>query len=485
MKLDLMAENDHVIGVQTPPRKSYNPFDSDDEDTDAYAKSCVNGYDIKSFETTADSLTFHLDTSDLSWEEAILSHSRMLSNSMVADASHEKVLYRKDTELFTDKTITDCELPESFSNKDNDFHSVKDIGIDEGVPTHDKVWVISQDNHDSKTLSDAVVPDDNVKGDLPFEGLKSRPDSDVENDPFGTHSENYEEKGLHADFDKQYSADRCKTNDLVKVDESEQNSSKTELESNSGWQGTELVKGSGVIVNGNIDPNLSDKDEDHKVEDKGNNVFEKQYSNGNVPSQRAEESPAKPSIEHEVEANLESNKSQSEEVDSVQPVELSASQESAGTGSDATNMLSYNSKVDSGSIILDFNAAAEVSGKEKEEIPQKYEAVEKPPETQAMSRDDGATGPSILDGGTDKRVHGETSFSAGMPLPASITYMGPHVHNGSISLRSESSTGSTRSFAFPVLQTEWNSSPVRMAKADQRHLHKQRGWVHSLICCKF
>jgi len=69
-----LAEHDPRLGVQTPPRKSYNPFDSDDEGIDGYMRNNVN-YDIKSFEKNADSLTFHLDTADLSWEEAILAHS--------------------------------------------------------------------------------------------------------------------------------------------------------------------------------------------------------------------------------------------------------------------------------------------------------------------------------------------------------------------------------------------------------------------------
>ncbi|KAJ8484998.1 hypothetical protein OPV22_017483 [Ensete ventricosum] len=50
------------------------------------------------------------------------------------------------------------------------------------------------------------------------------------------------------------------------------------------------------------------------------------------------------------------------------------------------------------------------------------------------------------------------------------------VFSGNISLRSDSTT-STRSFAFPILQPEWNSSPVKMAKADSsRHLKKHRFW---------
>ncbi|CAN0929426.1 hypothetical protein LINGRAHAP2_LOCUS37064 [Linum grandiflorum] len=72
---------------------------------------------------------------------------------------------------------------------------------------------------------------------------------------------------------------------------------------------------------------------------------------------------------------------------------------------------------------------------------------------------------------------GDSSFSgvATEPVPFS----------GSISMRSDSSTTSARSFAFPVLQSEWNSSPVRMAKADRRRLSKHRRWRSGILCCKF
>ncbi|CAD5180472.1 unnamed protein product [Musa acuminata subsp. malaccensis] len=58
------------------------------------------------------------------------------------------------------------------------------------------------------------------------------------------------------------------------------------------------------------------------------------------------------------------------------------------------------------------------------------------------------------------------------------------VFSGNISLRSDSTT-STRSFAFPILQPDWNSSPVKMAKADGRHLKKHRFWRSGILCCKF
>ncbi|KAL8258103.1 hypothetical protein R6Q59_030144 [Mikania micrantha] len=101
--------------------------------------------------------------------------------------------------------------------------------------------------------------------------------------------------------------------------------------------------------------------------------------------------------------------------------------------------------------------------------------------------------PKFQDMGSDKvaivnpihRGEGESSFSVVGPGSEHITYSGPIAFSGSTSLRSDSSTTSTRSFAFPILPNEWNSSPVRMAKADRRHLQKNRGWRHGLLCCRF
>jgi hypothetical protein len=78
-----------------------------------------------------------------------------------------------------------------------------------------------------------------------------------------------------------------------------------------------------------------------------------------------------------------------------------------------------------------------------------------------------------------ERDEGETSFSV-VPQSGLITYSGPMIYSGNTSLRSDSSTTSTRSFAFPVLPNEWNSSPIRMAKAER---HSK--WKHGLLCCKF
>ncbi|KAI4386426.1 hypothetical protein MLD38_004358 [Melastoma candidum] len=85
----------------------------------------------------------------------------------------------------------------------------------------------------------------------------------------------------------------------------------------------------------------------------------------------------------------------------------------------------------------------------------------------------------------DRHGHGESSFSYAGPVSGSVTYSGPIAFSGSLSVRSDSSTTSTRSFAFPILHNEWNSSPVRMAKGDRRHLRKHRGWRYGILCCRF
>ncbi|KAG0475357.1 hypothetical protein HPP92_015043 [Vanilla planifolia] len=79
----------------------------------------------------------------------------------------------------------------------------------------------------------------------------------------------------------------------------------------------------------------------------------------------------------------------------------------------------------------------------------------------------------------------ESSMYHAAVFSAPIMNSGHIPYSGNISLRSESSTTSARSFAFPILQSEWNSSPVKMVKADRKQLRKVRGWKMTLACCKF
>ncbi|KAI3818346.1 hypothetical protein L1987_12151 [Smallanthus sonchifolius] len=81
------------------------------------------------------------------------------------------------------------------------------------------------------------------------------------------------------------------------------------------------------------------------------------------------------------------------------------------------------------------------------------------------------------------RGGGESSFSMADPVSGLITCSGPITASGSISHRSDGSNSSVRSFAFPILQNEWNSSPVRMAKVDTKQSRKHQGWRQALMCC--
>lgn len=198
---------------------------------------------------------------------------------------------------------------------------------------------------------------------------------------------------------------------------------------------------------------------------------------------------------------------------------ISAAKESDKEGSPDES--SYDSKLESGTITFDFGPSNTSMVCEREASPQN-DGREPPLESRNTSKlEDGLD--SLPFSGQIQRGLGESSFSGIGPSSALISYSGQIAHSGNISLRSDSSTTSTRSFAFPVyvkknptnqtnylfsffpclhisknskftvaycfymyrLQSEWNSSPVRMAKADRRHLRKHRGWRQGLLCCRF
>ncbi|XP_072978164.1 uncharacterized protein [Typha angustifolia] len=81
--------------------------------------------------------------------------------------------------------------------------------------------------------------------------------------------------------------------------------------------------------------------------------------------------------------------------------------------------------------------------------------------------------------------HGEVNLSGSDVSSGQTASLGYIPYSGSISFRSESSATSTRSFAFPILQNEWSSSPVKMAKAKRRRFKNYQSWKSGLLCCKF
>ncbi|CAA7397880.1 unnamed protein product [Spirodela intermedia] len=86
-----------------------------------------------------------------------------------------------------------------------------------------------------------------------------------------------------------------------------------------------------------------------------------------------------------------------------------------------------------------------------------------------------ASRPSFYRGNGDSNLLGPSFLSGRM-------YSGHLQYSGSVSLRSDSSTTSTRSFAFPVLQSEWNSSPIKMVEGGR--FRRRRGWGSGFFCCR-
>ncbi|KAL8229048.1 hypothetical protein R6Q57_013948 [Mikania cordata] len=84
----------------------------------------------------------------------------------------------------------------------------------------------------------------------------------------------------------------------------------------------------------------------------------------------------------------------------------------------------------------------------------------------------------------ETRHAGESSFSMAGVISELISRSRPMPFAGGISTRSDSSATSTRSFAFPTLETEYNGSPVKMGKSEMKRLQKHRRWIRKgLICC--
>lgn len=99
----------------------------------------------------------------------------------------------------------------------------------------------------------------------------------------------------------------------------------------------------------------------------------------------------------------------------------------------------------------------------------------------SMSRES-PTGSSQISGKNPEHGNEESGPLVFGPFLGRI---GTMPYSGSSSLRSTSSTSS--SFAFPILASEWNGSPVRMVEADRKQLRRQQqSWrICCFLCCKF
>ncbi|CAL5354928.1 unnamed protein product [Camellia sinensis] len=353
----------------------------------------------------------------------------------------------EDTDLFTDKNIMECELPELIvCYKENTYHVVKDICIDEKqVFSRDKILIDSENDKGFCT----IVPFDGNQNGCMTEGEEIELLS-----PSGSKSSSEND---YDEVDAYESGTIGKVEIELRISEGLKSSSENYFDDNIGNDGESLVPAQIGEANCNITDKLVD------------DISGEKFVKNSLPS------PQKFSKQKFLKSLLESLDCDGNEVER-QSVKIPyprancdspAAEESKK--SNPINDLPYYSKVESSTITFDFNSSKPSASGRDESPDDDDDVVDHEQPCKINRREDGILDNLAVASEVVENVHGqgERSFSMAGPVSGLITYSGPTAFSGSVSLRSDSSATSTRFFAFPVLQSEWNSSPVRMAKAER------------------
>lgn len=453
-------------------KRNGNPFACDTEDRDY-------PWSIPKFEGS-----MIVDFFDDKEKGAIVSNAQFTSVSE---------LFGTDTHLCTDKGVVECKFPEStICYKENNYNIMKDISMDEGVPLMDKIVTESRKD--------------------------DQPDSSV---------------SLAADEHQPRNTREGNDSELVSASESKASSVESTFKISVDHHTTKEDEDTKSPVLNGLNPFLEDNmdkdaDKDSYLED----VMKILGSKGTTMEKATNISEKESDIQNPKESNSGADQSAQQpdqflELQMPSSVAAFNSQNAVSAADEANNNgpainFSNNSKSEAGAISCDLNltelASSSSVAKTVKSLPEQSLRLEVVSSQKDGSSDSFSAATQVhLANGVDSSnssaygqsldpqnmanleensvnlplgvrgqfADGETSFSAARTASGLITYSGPISHSGSVSLRSDSSTTSARSFAFPVLQSEWNSSPVRMAQAERRHLRKNRGWRLSLLCCKF
>ncbi|EFH51488.1 hypothetical protein ARALYDRAFT_484289, partial [Arabidopsis lyrata subsp. lyrata] len=352
---------------------------------------------------------------------------------------------KKDPVFYMDKNVTACDLPEIVvCYKENTYHVVKDICVDEGVPVQEKFLFGEKDSVKSSSTEDLTKAD---KTNVNPSESKSAEDSNtkVDDSEFCNNckTDRDVEESSREDFADAEGSSAYNQEHLIVTEEAKAspshglNPSEIEPDENSNDEvaiSSETDSKESLTL-GDI---LSREDE------------QKSLNHGNISSDSHEEqSPSQ--LQDKEKRSLETAAIETELEKTEEPKPVEEKLPSAST----TTLQEPNKTCND---------------------PEK-------PETENHHQQNSLVENSYEDDKLSSSRFGETSFSAAESVSISghITYSGPIAYSGSLSVRSDASTTSGRSFAFPILQSEWNSSPVRMAKADKRR--QKGGWRHTLLCC--
>ncbi|KAK8522694.1 hypothetical protein V6N12_056395 [Hibiscus sabdariffa] len=388
----------------------------------------------------------------------------------------------QDSVFYFDKSVMECQLPELVvCYKESTYHVVKDICIDKGVPTQDKFLFDS--GVDEK--SDCYFPQSEKEQDSKLMKEMSEIDMPVE-DVSLSPEENQSEKDIDNDCgsNKKQGTDTRLQDIPLSLEENESNKGiPNQCDSEDLMMTREMKDEAMEMITDDVSEELFTLGDILSLPEL--TTVKSEASSTNRESDGIEQQSFENASKNEVIANNPSEEailstpdlvSAAEESDSgkgepmpIIPARASASDEA--TSSSLVKEISDDSKLETGTITSDSGSSAPTTSKDDRE-----------PLKNGRAPEDTADQPfsSYL-----QRGYGESSFSAAGPVTGLISYSGPIAYSGNLSHRSDSSTTSTRSFAFPILQSEWNSSPVRMVKADRRQYRKHLGWRHCFVCCKF
>ncbi|KAJ6322149.1 hypothetical protein OIU77_012096 [Salix suchowensis] len=434
---------------------------------------------------------------------------RLTNIAPVPSHSSPKMEPFKESVFYMDKSVMERELPELIvCYKENTYH-VKDICVDDGAPLQDK-FLFDTDAHE-KNVSERDMNNEMVKemsdpGMLIPDMMKSSEKQNVDLYlPVPDALVSSEKKGLKYDLfpdcDPKHLMLKEKVDYVTKKDTDDASKEILSLRdlflmSELGTKFTQSNASNHSMDKAEQQPLLCPREnailETDSASEESENCSEKTISVSSALVSAAEEldngcEAAALAIPTQDPAYQEADHGHKEAV-LVSPTHISAAEDSKETklASHALDSISeevtrrivddlpYDSKTETQSISLD-DVSSTPTGRARE--PQNNGA-------RIFSRFEDPNAES-LSGGQLQYADGESSFSSSGPLFGLISHSGRVAYSGSVSLRSDSSTTSTRSFAFPILQSEWNSSPVRMAKADRRHFQKPRKWMQGLLCCGF
>ncbi|KAL0919190.1 hypothetical protein M5K25_011269 [Dendrobium thyrsiflorum] len=422
-------------------------------------------------------------------------------------ATSEISLIAQEDLFYMDKTVTDVELPQlSVSTKA--APTVKDICIDEGVQMFEKI-LVEYDKVDQAVFSTSNFP--RVNGNTALmeetrenensEDLKSLPTHEgldslgkiLERDVGGTEFSSLSKCATYLNE----TMDKTTKNDLRSFlfteHLAEQRYSNNSISERRPLDTTEITaftlpaeeiidQRSHFLEEFNTDFPRADSSShnDSKFENQALRQTHDQVVEEEDLTTMASSSPEKAKESNQIAGTVSSHKDLFEEEKTSEFVV--ASEDNESNRIDNTNGASDDPKFEGVSFTSDLEAGGtSIVGNENEVINNQQTV---------QSQNGIETEEAVSEGTTSARssfshlAHGESNLLGPSNFSGSITTSSHTPCSANISLRSESSTTSGQSFAFPLLQPEWGSSPIRMAKADRRRLRKQR-WKSAFTCCKF